>query len=101
MRFDLGRNHATFDLDGGVNGFREDDRKRVVRAAKDPVSIPTDPVIVEIAAKNLCHLGLGEQCFTLTNVYGVVREIPYGAPVEFWEKTALELLKAAMDEDGK
>lgn len=101
MKFEIGRNHAQFDLNGGINGSREDDYKRVVRAARDPVQVPTDPVIVEIATTNLCLLGLGVQCFTLTNVYGVERDVPYGASVEEWQRIAAELLQLAMDEDAK
>jgi hypothetical protein len=70
---------------------------RVVSAAKDPVAIPTDPIIVEIAKKALCHLSLGTNCFTLTNVYGIEVEVPYGASVEQWQAAADKLLKGAMD----
>ncbi len=101
MRFDIGRNHPHFNLNGGVNGYSPNDYKRVVRAAKDPVAIPTDPIIVGIAERCLCHLGLGEDCFTLTNVYGVVREIPYGASVAEWTKIAEELLALAIEEDSR
>jgi hypothetical protein len=69
---------------------------RVVRAAKDPVAVPTDPSIVAIAEKALCHLGLGVNCFTLTNVYGVEVEIPYGASVEQWQNAANALLEMAI-----
>lgn len=71
---------------------------RIVNSAKDPVQVPTDPVIVEIAKKALCHLGLGTNCFTLTNVYGIEVEIPYGASVEQWQNAANTLLERAMDE---
>lgn len=71
---------------------------RVIRAAKDPVQIPTDPVIVEIAAKALCHLGLGVNCFTLTNVYGIEVEVSYGASIEQWQNAANTLLEMAMVE---
>lgn len=71
---------------------------RVIRAAKDPVCVPTDPVIVAIAAKALCHLGLGVNCFTLTNVYGIEIGIPYGATVEQWQSAADRLLERAMAE---
>lgn len=71
---------------------------RVVGAAKDPVAIPTDPAIVDIAVKALCHLGLGINCFTLTNVYGIEIEIPYGASVEQWQNAANQLLERAMNE---
>lgn len=101
MRFDIGRNHPQFDLNGGNNGSREDDYKRVVRAARDPVAVPTDPVIVEIATRNLCHLGLGVQCFTLTNVYGKERDVPYNATIQDWERIAGELLTLAMAENAK
>jgi hypothetical protein len=70
---------------------------RVIAAARDPVAIPTDPTIVAIAEKALCHLGLGTNCFTLTNVYGIEMEIPYGASVEQWQAAADKLLKGAMD----
>lgn len=69
----------------------------VTRAAKDPVCVPTDPIIVGIAEKALCHLGLGTNCFTLTNVYGVEVEISYGASVEQWQNAANQLLERAMD----
>jgi hypothetical protein len=71
---------------------------RVIRAAKDPVTIPTDPMIVEIATNALCHLGLGHNCFTLTSVYGIEAEVPYGATVDEWQRIATRLLKGAMDE---
>lgn len=101
MKFDIGRNHAQFNLNGGLNGSREDDYKRVVRAARDPVSVPTDPVIVAIATANLCRLGLGPNCFTLTNVYGVESEVPYGASLEDWKRIAADLLQQAMEEDAR
>ena len=97
MRFDVGRNHPQFNLNATPPGGY----KTIVRAAKDPVSVPTDPVIVAIAEKNLCHLGLGEDCFTLANVYGVKRDVPYSASVEEWTRVAEELLLLAMEEDAR
>lgn len=69
----------------------------VTRAARDPVAVPTDPTIVAIAEKALCHLGLGTNCFTLTNVYGIEMEVSYGASVEQWQAAADKLLQGAMD----
>lgn len=95
MRFDVGRQHATFDLNGHqpAGGY-----KTVVRAARDPISIPTDPTIVALATKHLCHLGLDQEagCFTLTSVYGIVAQVPYGATLDEWETAAKILLKGAM-----
>lgn len=101
MRFDVGRNHPQFDLNGGNNGNGADDYKRVVRAARDPISVPTDPVIVELATKSLCHLGLDQEagCFTLTSMYGIVEHIAYGASLAEWEAAAARLLKGAMSEE--
>jgi hypothetical protein len=73
---------------------------RVVSAAKDPVGIPTDPAIVEIARQALCHLGLGTNCFTLTNVYGMEIEVPYGATVEQWRALANKFLKTTMENEN-
>lgn len=91
-RVQLQKDGFDFNLDGHTKrgGFS-------VRAARDPVAIPTDPVIVEIAKKALCHLGLGTNCFTLTNVYGIEVEIPYNSSVEQWQAAADKLLKGAMD----
>jgi len=97
MKFDGGRNHAYFNLNATPPGGY----KTVVRAARDPVQVPTDPVIVDIATRNLCHLGLGEDCFTLTNVYGIEAQVPYGANIEDWERIAAGLLKQAMDENDR
>lgn len=73
---------------------------RVIRAAKDPVQVPTDPVIVDIAKRALCHLGLGTNCFTLTNVYGLEVEVPYSATVEHWEAAAQKFLKTTMENEN-
>jgi hypothetical protein len=98
MRFDSGsRGHPQFNLDSGMPRGP----KHIVLAAKDPVAIPTEPAIVEIAAKNLCVLGLGVQCFTLTNVYGIEVDVPYGATVAEWEAAARKLLEMAMAEDAQ
>ena len=103
MKFDSGRNHKDFDLDGfKLRSFPlKNGQGHVVRAARDPVQVPTDLVIVSIAELHLGRLGLGVQCFTLTNVYGVERDVPYGASVEEWQRIAAELLQLAMDEDAK
>ena len=69
---------------------------RIVQSARDPVGVPTDPTIVAIAEKALCHLGLGINCFTLTNVYGIEVEVPYNASVEQWQNAANQLLEMAM-----
>jgi len=95
VRFDNGRGHAHFNLDATPpSGY-----KTVIRAAKDPISVPTDPAIVELATRNLCHLGLGEDCFTLTNVYGIEAKVPYGATAAEWEQAAAKLLSGAMSEE--
>lgn len=87
----------SFDL----NGASSKGPTHVVRAARDPVSIPTEPAIVELAKRCLCILGLGSNCYTLTNVYGVTAEVPYGASVQEWTKIATGLLEAAIAEDAR
>jgi hypothetical protein len=97
MRFDSGtRGHPQFNLDSAMPRGRTD----VVRAAKDPVAIPTEPAIVAVAEKALCRLGLGFQCFTLTNVYGIEVDVPYGSTVVEWQNAANQLLEMAMKEDA-
>ena len=75
--------------------------KTVVRAAKDPVLVPTEPAIVELAKNCLCILGLGKDCYTLTSVYGVVREVPYDASFEDWTIIAERMLREAMKYNGE
>jgi hypothetical protein len=102
MRFEQGRmalNKSGFSFD--LNGGASKGPSHVVRAARDPVSIPTEPSIVALAQRCLCVLGLGSNCFTLTNVYGVIREVPYGASYEDWKKIAEELLAESMEEDAR
>jgi hypothetical protein len=99
MRFDLGHGNAlskagfSFELDKASvkmpNGM--------VMAARDPVMPPSDPELVKAAEAALCVMGLGVNCFLVTNVYGVVREVPYGAPLSVWHQTFAELLKQAME----
>lgn len=97
MRFDNGRGHPNFNLDASPPGGY----KTVIRAARDPIAVPSDPVIVDIATRNLCHLGLDQEngCFSLTNVYGITVGVPYGATVQEWEAAAAKLLAGAMSEE--
>ena len=71
--------------------------KIIVHAAKDPVQVPSEPWVVELAARCLCVLGKGHDCFTLTNVYGDVRTVPFDASREDWVTIAESLLKNAME----
>ncbi len=68
----------------------------IIRPARDAISIPEEPAVVEIAKKNLCKLGLGENCYTLTNVYGVKAFVPYNASLNEWRRIAEDLLAKAM-----
>lgn len=100
MKFDQGRmalDKAGFSFD--LNASQSRGPSHIVRAARDPVSIPTEPAIVALAKRCLCVLGLGVNCYTLTNVYGVAADVPYGASTEEWRIIAEDLLKQAMEED--
>ena len=101
MQFTGGRKHPNpqFDLNGGLNGAGENDYKRVVRAARDAVQVPTEPAIAYIAEKALCKISLGVNCFILTNVYGAEAPVPYGASLEDWQRIATSLLNKAMNEE--
>lgn len=71
---------------------------RVLCAAKDSVSLPTEPAVLAIIEKALCIPSLGHNCYVLTNVYGTEAEVPYGASLEQWEKIANDLLDKALRE---
>lgn len=110
MRFEGGRTLSKsgfdFALDASLRGiggneFNKEDLAKTARTARDAIAIPTDPVIVEIAERNLCHLDLAPGCFTLTNVYGIKEQVPYGASVEDWERIASGLLQLAMEENER
>lgn len=58
--------------------------------------MPTDPDITSIAEKALCLITLGVNCYVLTNVYGDVAEVPYGALIPDWERIAYGLLDKAL-----
>jgi hypothetical protein len=68
----------------------------VVRAAKDPVAPPQDPVYVEVIERNLCRVSLGEDCYVVTGLAGGQRIVRYGAPLSEWETACADLLKEAM-----
>ncbi len=100
MKFDQGRMAIAkpgFNID--LNGGGSRGPSYVVRAARDPISIPTEPGIVALAKRCLCVLGLGVQCYTLTNVYGVTESVPYDATLGDWTRIAEDLLAQAMKED--
>lgn len=92
MRFDGGRNHEHFNLDGaGPRGPTS-----MVFAAKDPVMVPTEPAIVDGATKALCTIKVGTNEYVVTNVYGVQATVPFGAPVAQWQTVFDALLEQAM-----
>lgn len=93
MRFDGGRNHEHFNLDGGLPRGPT----HIVYAAKDPVQVPTQPEIVEGAEKALCTIKVGVNEYVVTNVYGHMKAVPFGAPIESWDAVFSDLLKQAMD----
>lgn len=92
MRFDGGRGHPQFDLSGAVS----QGPKTVVRAAKDPVSPPTEPVIVSILESTLCQCKVGDNCFVVWNPYHEERDVPYDATVAEWNQICTELLASAL-----
>lgn len=94
MKFEQGR------MNINLNGALPKGPKHIMRAAKDPVCIPTEPVIVQLAERCLCKLGLGVNCYTLTNMYGVTEDVPYGASVAEWTMIAEDLLEQAINEDN-
>lgn len=70
----------------------------MVRAARDPVQVPTEPAIVDLLTKFLCVCTLGEDCYIVTGAGGGQRIVPYGAQLRSWEVATAELFLEAMNE---
>lgn len=92
MRFS-GQRHPNFNLDGGMSAGP----KNIIRAAKDPVSLPQGADVLELLSKSLCRVTLGENCYEVRGMDGTVINIPYGVSMDVWVKTCAELLKLALD----
>ena len=95
MRFDGGRLHPKFDLNGG----HSHGPTVVVRAARDPVQPPTDPVIVAILDKNLCTCDVFGGGWRIRNQFGDTYMIDYGASVAEWTSACEGLLRMALERD--
>lgn len=70
----------------------------VVNAAKDPVVIPTEPAIVELAKRCCLHMALGADCFVLFDVNGNEREVSYNATLDEWTEIAERMLVKALED---
>lgn len=79
-------------------GLEPRGRTEIVRAAKDPVSVPQDPSICSIVERCLCRVAIGEDCYIVTGVSGAQRIVRYGAFLAEWETVCSELLAVAMKE---
>jgi hypothetical protein len=95
VRFSGSRVTPRFNVDVGLPNKG---RTEVLRAAKDPVSVPQDLEIVAIIESSLCRVSLGEDCYVVTGVTGGQRVIRYGAPTSDWAATCKELLDEAINE---
>lgn len=93
MRFDGGRNHEHFNLDGA----RPRGPTSIMFAAKDPVQVPTEPAIVAGAKQALCTIKVDVNQYVVTNVYGARATVPFGAPVSQWQGVFDDLLEQAMN----
>lgn len=93
MRFDGGRLHPTFDL----NGSRPRGPTNIIRAAFDPVMPPTEPVITDLLKRCLCVCRVANGGFTIINPFGDEDVVDYGASVEQWTKKCEALLTKAME----
>jgi hypothetical protein len=80
-----------------LNNASRHGRTDIIRAARDPVQVPTEPDIVRIIENSLCVCTLGHNCYVLTNVYGVELTVPYGASLIQWQNAANQLLEQAMN----
>jgi hypothetical protein len=93
VRFDGGRLHPSFDL----NGSRPRGPTQIVRAAFDPVMPPTEPVIVDLLRRCLLVCRVANSGFTITNQFGDEDVVDYGASVEQWTVKCETLLTKAME----
>lgn len=96
MRLITGRNHADFNLDGGMS----QGPKYMVRPAKDPIArAPEDEQINILLRTTLCRARAHEGTWEITGVSGAVKCVEYSASYETWSLTCRELLKIAINED--
>lgn len=96
MRLITGRNHAHFNLDGGMS----QGPKYIVRPARDPIAQePEDGQIKALLQRCLCRAKLGEGCWEVTGVSGRMVRFSFDATFDEWTKLCEQLLKEAMDQD--
>lgn len=93
MRFDGGRLHPQFDLNGGQTRGPT----VVSRAAYDPVRPPQEPAIVKLLDDNLCVCRVENGGYAVRNPLGDLRMVKYGAPLSDWKQACEELMAQAME----
>lgn len=93
MRFDGGRLHQTFDL----NGAQPRGHGQIVRAAFDPPRPPEEPWIVELLHRCLVVCKVANGGWTLTNQFGDEVVLAYNASRKEWIETCESLLKKALE----
>ena len=71
----------------------------IVKAAKDPVQPPQDPVYTNILQRCLCRCTIGADCYIVEGMTGDIRTVPYGATVEQWTEVCEELLELAVSSE--
>ena len=93
MNFESGsRNHAQFNLDGGITRGRTN----LIHAAKDPVQPPQEPAVVSLLARCLCICKVGHNEYVVKSAIGTEVGIPFGAPFAQWQAVCEQLLATAM-----
>lgn len=93
MRFDGGRLHQHFNL----NGAQPRGHTQVVRAAFDPVRPPEQPEIVTLLKRCLLVCRVANGGFTVVNQFGDEEVIDYGATFAQWTEKCERLLTRAME----
>lgn len=69
----------------------------VVRAAKDPVTVPgADPLIEDLLRRTLCRAQLGVNCYEVIGMNDRTMEIGYGASLDEWTRICGKLLAESL-----
>ncbi len=95
VRLITGRNHAHFNLDGGMS----QGPKYIVRPAKDPVARePEDTLIGLLLKRTLCRAKLDEEArlWRITGMTGRSVLMQFSASFGEWESECNRLLKEAL-----
>lgn len=93
MHFNGSRGHPKFNLDGGLPRGPA----TILKAAVDPVKVPTEPSIVAVIQRCLCKVEMGEDCWVVKGMTGDVETVSYNDPITRWVEVCERLLKKALD----